>query len=107
MTQDEMAGWHHRVDGHEFEWTPGVGDGQGRLAYYNSWGYKESDTTEQLNWTEWKIVFFSWIIVTIVIPTYNAHLSNYPKFYKENKGRNFRGNIHHNFLIQYGRADDQ
>ena len=51
-TEDEMAGWHHWLDGHEFEWTPGVGDGQGGLACYNSWGFKESDTTEWLNWTE-------------------------------------------------------
>ena len=51
-TEDEMAGWHHCLDGHEFEWTPGVGDGQGGLACCNSWGRKESDTTEQLNWTE-------------------------------------------------------
>ena len=50
MTEDEMAGWHHRLDGHEFEWTPGVGDGQGGLACCDSWGRKESDTTEQLNW---------------------------------------------------------
>ena len=49
MTEDEMAGWHHRLDGHEFEWTPGVGDGQGGLACCNSWGRKESDTTEWLN----------------------------------------------------------
>ena len=53
-TEDEMAGWHHRLDAHEFEWTPGVGDGQGGLACCNSWGLKESDTTEQLNWTELK-----------------------------------------------------
>ena len=52
MTEDEMAGWHHRLYGHEFEWTPGVGDGQGGLACCNSWGCKESDMTEQLNWTE-------------------------------------------------------
>ena len=47
-----MAGWHHRLDGCEFEWTPGVGDGQGGLVGCNSWGYKESDTTEGLNWTD-------------------------------------------------------
>ena len=47
--QDEMAGWHHRLDGHEFGWTPGVGDGQGGLACCNSRGCKESDKTEQLN----------------------------------------------------------
>ena len=49
MTEDEMAGWHHRLDGHEFGWTPGVGDGQGGLACRDSWGRKESDTTERLN----------------------------------------------------------
>ena len=51
-TGDEMAGWHHWLNEHEFEWTPGVGDRQGGLACCNSWGRKESDTTEQLNWTE-------------------------------------------------------
>ena len=51
-TEDEMAGWHHWLDGRESEWTPGLGDGQGGLACCDSWGCKESDTTEQLNWTE-------------------------------------------------------
>ena len=51
-TEDEMAGWHHRLDGHEFEWIPGVGDGQRGVACCNSWGCKQSDTTEWLNWTE-------------------------------------------------------
>ena len=51
-TEDEMAGWHHWLDGHEFEWTLGVGDGLGGLACCNSWGLKESNTTERLNWTE-------------------------------------------------------
>ena len=50
--QDEMAGWHHGLDGRESEWTPGVGDGQGGLACCDSWGRKESDTTGWLNWTE-------------------------------------------------------
>jgi len=49
-----MAGWHHRFDGHEFEWTLGVGDGQGGVACCDSWGHKELDTTEWLNWTELK-----------------------------------------------------
>ena len=49
MTEDEMAGWHHRLDGREFEWTPGVGDGQGSLACCSPWGLKESDTTDWLN----------------------------------------------------------
>ena len=48
-TEDEMVGWHHRLDGHGFVWTPGVGDGQGGLACCNSWGCKGSDTTERLN----------------------------------------------------------
>ena len=51
-TEDEMVGWHHRLDGHGFGWTPGVGDGQGGLVCCGSWGHKESDTTERLNWTE-------------------------------------------------------
>ena len=59
-TEDEMARWHHRLEGHEFEWTPGVGDGLGGLECCDSWGRKEWDMTEQLNWTEhilllWKI----------------------------------------------------
>ena len=52
MTEDEMAGWHHWLDGREFEWTPGVGDGQGGVACCDSWGREESDRTEWLNWTE-------------------------------------------------------
>ena len=52
MAEDEMAGWHHLLDGREFEWTPGVGDRQGVLAWCSSWGHKESDTTEPLNWTD-------------------------------------------------------
>ena len=53
-TEDEMAGWHHRLDGRESESTPGVGNGQGGLVCCDSWGRKESDTTEWLNWTELK-----------------------------------------------------
>ena len=52
MTEDEMAGWHHWHNGHGFGWTLGVGDGQEGLACYCSWGCKESDMTERLNWTE-------------------------------------------------------
>ncbi len=48
-TEDEMAGWHHRLNGHESERTPGVGDGQGSLACCDSWGRKELDTTKQLS----------------------------------------------------------
>ena len=49
MTEEEMAGWHHRLDGHEFERALGVGYGQGGLACCSPWGVKESDTTERLN----------------------------------------------------------
>ena len=54
MTEDEMFGWHHRLNGHGFEWTSGVGNRQGGLACCSSWGHKESDTTERLNLTELK-----------------------------------------------------
>ena len=49
MTEDEMAGWHHQLNGYEFEQAPEDGEGQRRLACCNSWGHKELDTTEQLN----------------------------------------------------------
>ena len=52
MTEDEMVGWHHHLNGHEFGWAPGVGVGQGGLACCSSWGCKESDTTERLNQRE-------------------------------------------------------
>ena len=59
-TEDEMAGWHHRLDGRKFEWTLGVGDGQGGLGCCDSWGCGELDMTEWLNWTELNILrFFS------------------------------------------------
>ena len=67
-TEDEMAGWHHGLDGRESEWTPGVGAGQGGLACCDSWGRKELDTTERLNWTElnWtniKSKIYCWLTV--------------------------------------------
>ena len=69
MTEDEMAGWHHRLNAHEFRWTPGVGDGQGGLACCNSWGCKELDTTEGLNWTELKNYwnFICWFVLLIYV----------------------------------------
>ena len=59
-TEDEMARWHHRLNWREFEWTPGVGDGQGGLACCDSWGRKESDTAERLNWRGNSSYLTSW-----------------------------------------------
>ena len=81
MTEDEMAGWHHRLNRCESEWTLGVGDGQGGLACCDSWGRKESDTTEQLNWTElnwlYMLSHFShvWLCVTPQMGVHQAPLS--------------------------------
>ena len=57
-TEDEMVGWHHRLNGHEFEQAPGVGDGQEKLVCYSPWGRKGWDTTQQLNWSEWLTFIF-------------------------------------------------
>ena len=54
MTEDEMVGWHHWLNGHGFGWTPGASDGRGNLACCGSWSCRELDMTEQLNWTDWK-----------------------------------------------------
>ena len=66
MTEDEMPGWHHWLDGRESQWTPGIGDGQGGLACCNSWGRKKSDTTERLIWSD--------LNGLVVLPTF-FHLS--------------------------------
>ena len=66
-TEDEMAGWHPWLDRCEFEWTPGVGDGQGGLACCDSWGRKELDMTEQLNWTDIVFIYFSLTIYVVDI----------------------------------------
>ena len=55
-TEDEMIGWHHRLNGHGFGWTLGVGDGLGSLECWSPWGHKESDMTEWLNWTTWSSI---------------------------------------------------
>ena len=69
MTEDKMAGWHHWLNGHESEWTPGVGDRQGGLACCNSWGRIELGTTEWLNWTElnWQTDRISLVVLWIEI----------------------------------------
>ena len=70
-TEDEMAGWHHRLDGRESGWTMGVGDGQGGLACCDSWGRKESDTTEWLNWAALTVLFK---IITIWLRMFSLFL---------------------------------
>ena len=67
MTEDEMVGWHHRLDGHEFDQTPGVGDGQGDLVCCSPWGCKELDTTEQLNKNRLKIAEKSEISINLYL----------------------------------------
>ena len=69
-TEDEMVQWHHRLDGHEFEQDPGVGDGQISLVCCSPWGCKESDKTERLNWTEQNEnkQSFSPLLVSIYLP---------------------------------------
>ena len=69
-TEDEIVGWHHRLNGHGFGWTLGVGDGLGSLACCCSWGRKESDKTEWLNWTEQPKInrfknFYNWRIIAL------------------------------------------
>ena len=71
-TEDEMVGWHHQLNGCGFGWTPRVGDGQGGLAWCNSWGRKESDTTEQLNWTDLSIYLSSPIQVFFLLNTFKS-----------------------------------
>ena len=71
MTEDEMVGWHHWLNGHEFEQIPGDSEGQGILACYSPWGHKELDTTEPLNsnrnvlWTFSPILWFAFIFLTM------------------------------------------
>ena len=77
LTEDEMVGWHHWLDGHGFGWTRGVGDGQGGLACCSLWDHKELDTTERLNWTELK-QNWSWVIYIEkdILETYFGNLQN-------------------------------
>ena len=66
MTEDKMVVWYHQPYKHEFGWTPGVGDGQGSLAYCNPWGRKELYTTEWLNWTEPGLASGTWASLVLV-----------------------------------------
>ena len=85
MTEDEMARWHHRLDGRESEWTPGDGDEQGGLACCDSWGRKELDTTEWLNWTElmllllWSSIAPSPPLAFFLVMLLKAHLTSHSR----------------------------
>ena len=81
-TEDEMVGWHHWLNGHGFGWTPGVGDGQGGLVCCNSWGRRESDTTEQLNWTElnwtaWSLALSTHLCLFLECPCHDAPCNSF------------------------------
>ena len=79
MTKDEMVGWYHQLSGHEFEWTLGVGDGQGGQACCSPWGCKELDTTERLNWSELnRHIHNSWYSLDLKYP---VPLSSYVHLY--------------------------
>ena len=81
MTEDEMAEWHHQLNGHGFGWTPGIGDIQGGLVCCSSWGHKESDTTEWLKWTElirfWGFCMMTFVNKTFVTQTCHLVLRNF------------------------------
>ena len=66
ITEDKIAGWHHRLNGYEFEWTLRAGDGQGGLVCCSPWGHKELDTTEQLNWTEFFKMYYQQRFFTLL-----------------------------------------
>ena len=70
-TEDEMVGWHHQVNGHEFEQSPEVGDGKGSLACCSPWGHKESDTNEWLNWTPCLLLTLNFASFCFVYPLTN------------------------------------
>ena len=71
-----MGGWHHRLNGHEFEQAPGVGDGQGSLVCRSPWGRKEWDTTERLNWTKLRLCWACLQVgLTKVLSEWNSFLS--------------------------------
>ena len=93
MREDEMVGWHHRLDGHELEWTPGVGDGQGGLACCNSWGHKRVGHNWVTELKIWKktvdlIIFpsekaFRCLYIVTYMPTYCIH-KLFLKWYMKN-----------------------
>ena len=75
MTEDEMVGWHHQLDGHEFEQAPGVGDGHGSLVCCSPWGHKESDMTQQLNNHKCDKYHVRHYKAFIILPTNNSSIT--------------------------------
>ena len=108
MTEDEMVGWHHWFNGHEFEKTPGVGGSQGGLVCCSPWGHKESDMTEQLNWTElnstdkqWKkeqffcfVLFFSGGITRCIYLIYFSNIYYLKQKTMLKKNKHFTRKLH-------------
>ena len=90
MMEDEMVGWHHQLNEHEFEQALRVGDGQGSLTCYSPWGHKESDMTKQLNWTDTQqiiipdfchpftiLVNVYWFSISMDLPIHNSYKKNH------------------------------
>ena len=75
MTEDEVVGWYHQLDGHEFEQAPGDGDGQGSLVCCNPWGHKELDTTKLINWPDSSLT----LLITSTLALFNSFSSNKPR----------------------------
>ena len=92
MTEDEMAGWHHQLDGHEFEWTLGVGDGQGGLVCCDSWVAKSR--TRLRDWTE-----PNWILILLIIRFVMLHIQTSIKYRIKNKNEESRNHIKEMSLI--------
>ena len=76
VDRGKMVGWHHWLSGHGFGWTLGVGDGQGGLACCDSWGRKESDMTEWLNWTELMVFQYFSIVFTTLVKSVFGHMTD-------------------------------
>ena len=75
MAEDEVVGWHHQLDGHEFEQVPGIGDGQGSLVCCSPWGHKELDTIESMNWPDRSLT----LLTTSTLALFNSFSSNKPR----------------------------
>ena len=64
MTEDEMVGWYHRLNGREFEQTLGDSEGRGNMVCYSQWGHQKSDTTDRMNNNSNSIMLYSWVVPT-------------------------------------------